>query len=62
MERPVLSPNFTIDDIHRLREYNSYMTSRMTPKEEIEYYNNVVREFQEEMERRRTLWKAGEMA
>ena len=58
MERPVLSPYFTIEDIHRLREYNSYITSRMTPKEEMDYYNNVARAFRKEIERRRN---AGEM-
>ena len=30
MEKPVLSLNFTIDDIHTLREYNYEMTKRMT--------------------------------
>ena len=53
MEKPVISPNFTIEDIHKLREYNSYITLNMTPKEEIDYYNNVTKAFQEEMERRR---------
>ena len=24
MEKPILSPNFTIEDIHKLREYNYY--------------------------------------
>ena len=53
MERPVLSPQFTIDDIHKLREYNSYITSNMSPKEEMDYYNNAAKAFQEEIERRR---------
>ena len=26
MEKPVLSPDFTIEDIHKLREYNHYLT------------------------------------
>ena len=33
MEKPVLSPNFTIEDIHRLREYNYEMTKHMTDEE-----------------------------
>ncbi len=33
MEKPVLSPDFTIEDIHRLREYNYKMTKHMTDEE-----------------------------
>lgn len=33
MEKPILSPNFTIEDIHKLREYNYEMTKDMTDKE-----------------------------
>ena len=39
MDKPILSPNFTIDDIHKLREYNYYQTKDMTPQERIDYYN-----------------------
>ena len=41
MEKPILSPNFTIEDIHKLREYN--------------YYNNSGKEAEREIERRRAL-------
>jgi len=40
MEKPVLSPDFTIEDIHRLREYNYYQTKDMTLQERIDYYNS----------------------
>ncbi len=30
MNRPVLSPNFTVEDIHKLREYNYYQTKDMS--------------------------------
>ena len=33
MERPVLSPDFTIEDIRKLRDYNSYRHSQMTAEE-----------------------------
>ena len=33
MEKPVLSPDFTIEDIHKLREYNYYITKDMSPEE-----------------------------
>ena len=40
MNKPILSPNFTIDDIHKLREYNYYQTKDMTSQERIDYYNS----------------------
>ena len=39
MSRPVLSPNFTIEDIHKLREYNYYQTKDMSRQERMDYYN-----------------------
>ena len=51
MDKPILSPNFTIDDIHKLREYNYYKTKDMPPQERIDYYNKrgleVYRKIQE---------------
>ena len=40
MNKPILSPNFTIEDIHKLREYNYYQTKDMTVQERIDYYNS----------------------
>ena len=40
MNKPILSPNFTIEDIHKLREYNYYQTKDMTQQERIDYYNS----------------------
>lgn len=31
METLVISPDFTIDDIHKIREYNYEITKNMTP-------------------------------
>ena len=50
MERPVLSSDFTIDDIHRMREYNYYFTKDMPPQERIDYYNKKGMAFQQEIE------------
>ena len=50
MEKPVLSPDFTIDDIHKLREYNCHVTKDMTPQERMDYYNEKGRAFQWEIE------------
>ena len=51
MEKPVLSPNFTIEDIHKLREYNYEMTKDMTDKERMDLYNREGWEVQREIER-----------
>ena len=40
IKKPTLSPNFTVDDIHRLREYNYEMTKDMDDKERMAYYND----------------------
>lgn len=51
MKKPVLSPNFTIEDIHKLREYNYEITKDMTDKERMDYYNNRGREVQRKLAR-----------
>lgn len=33
MEKPILSPDFSLDDIRKLRDYNSYRHNNMTPDE-----------------------------
>lgn len=49
MEKPVLSPNFTIDDIHKLREYHYEATKDMSKAEKMDYYNGKGRKFFEEL-------------
>ena len=53
MEKPVLSPDFTIEDIHKIREYNYEVTKNMTVEEKIEYYNNSGMEAEKEIQRRK---------
>lgn len=50
MEKPVLSPNFTIEDIHKLREYNYEMTKYMTTEEKLLYYNTPRTDAEEQIE------------
>ena len=38
MEKPNISPNFTVEDIHKIREYNYEMTKDMTQEERWAYY------------------------
>lgn len=45
MEKPMLSDDFTIEDIHKLREYNYEMTKELLRKEKMDYYNNKGKEF-----------------
>lgn len=39
MERLIISENFTIEDIHKIREYNYNLTKDMKPQEKRDYYN-----------------------
>lgn len=45
MEKPILSPDFTIEDIHNVKEYNHYLTKDMEPQERRNYYNERGRAF-----------------
>ena len=55
MEALVISPNFTIEDIHKLREYNYERTKDMTVAEKVAYYNNSDKDAEREVERHRVL-------
>lgn len=39
MKTLVIGSNFTIDDIHRVRENNYNITKDMSPQEKRDYYN-----------------------
>lgn len=53
MEKPILSPKFTIEDIHKLREYNYYQTKDMTSEERMDYYNSRGMEVHREIQSRK---------
>jgi hypothetical protein len=55
METLVISPDFTIEDIHKIREQNYERTKDMTVAEKVAYYNNSGKEAEKEIERRRAL-------
>ncbi len=55
METLVISPDFTIEDIHKIREQNYERTKDMTVAEKVAYYNNSGKEAEREIERRRAL-------
>ena len=55
MESLVISPDLTIEDIHKFREQNYERTKDMTVTEKVAYYNNSGKEAEREIERRRAL-------
>ena len=50
MKKPILSEDFTIEDIHKLREYNYEMTKELSREEKMDYYNNKGNEFLKKLE------------
>jgi len=53
MKEPIISPDFTIEDIHKIREYNYEMTKDMTFEERKKYYEADLNEFNRLIEERR---------
>ena len=51
--KPTISPNFTIEDIHKIREYHYELTKDMATQEKINFYNEGGRAFLKEMENRK---------
>jgi hypothetical protein len=50
MKPSEISPNFTIEDIHKIREYNYEMTKNMTRQEKMDYYNKRGMEVQRKIQ------------
>ena len=50
---PVISPDFTIEDIHKIREYHYNLTKDMKKKKKINFYNEGGRSFLREIEERK---------
>ena len=53
METLVISPNFTIEDIHKARENNYNITKDMTPQERRDYYNKRGMEVHRQIQERK---------
>lgn len=47
---PVISPRFTIKDIHKIREYHYELTKDMSIQEKFNFYNDGRRAFLKEMQ------------
>lgn len=50
MTEPNISPDFTIDDIHKIREYNYEMTKNMTNEDRRNYYKKGADEVQKQID------------
>lgn len=48
MNKPEISKDFTIDDIHKIREYNYEETKHLTVAEKTEYYKSKAESFLKE--------------
>ena len=53
IEKPIISADFTIEDIHKIREYHYELIKDMTMQERINFYNEGGRVFLKEMEERK---------
>ena len=53
MKTLVISPNFTIEDIHKVRENNYNITKDMTPQERRDYYNKRGMEVHRQIQERK---------
>lgn len=50
-----ISSGFTVDDIHKIREANYERTKDMTLEEKVAYYNNLGKEAEHEIAKRKML-------
>ena len=48
-----ISPNFTVEDIHKIREHNYEVTKHMTTEKKLLYYNTPRTDAEEQIERLR---------
>jgi len=53
MEKPILSPDFTMEDLHKLREYNSLRHINMSTDDLVADINKGASEMQEQIEQMR---------
>jgi dipeptidase len=53
MEKPNISPNFTVEDIHKIREYHYELTKNMPFEERAAFYREGAKEFQKYLAERK---------
>ena len=57
-ENPKLSSDFTVEDIHKVREHNYEITKDMDIAEKQEYYNAKGKEVHQQIQERRSIKKS----
>ena len=55
MNKPNISPDFTVDDIHKIREYNYELTKNMSADERTSFYKDGADKVSKAIEERRKL-------
>ena len=53
MAEIMISPDFTVEDIHRVREKKYYITKDMDPQERRDYYNRRGMEIHRQIQERK---------
>ena len=53
MKELVISPDFTVEDIHKVREYNYEITKNMTVQQTLHYNNSSGRAVLKELQERK---------
>jgi hypothetical protein len=53
MKKPEISENFTVEDIHKIREYHYELTKDMTTEQRATFYHDGAREFKAYLESRK---------
>jgi len=46
MDKPIISPNFTVEDIHKIREYHYELTKNLPFEERAAFYHDGTKKFQ----------------
>ena len=53
MDKPIISPDFTIEDIHKIREYHYELTKDMPFEDRATFYRDGLSEFQKYLAERK---------
>ena len=55
MEKPTISPDFTVEDIHKIREYHYEITKNMDMDTVLDFYQQGSKEFNILLQERKRL-------
>lgn len=52
MNKPIISDNFTVDDIHKIREYHYETTKNMSSEDRDKYYEDKASIFRSKLKKK----------